>query len=689
MKTKSIAKFVLFALFFVIILLVEYQFQLSSYIETERIRAWVASFGIWSPLIFIILYAVSLPLLIPASPFSVVAGGLFGLYLGTLYTILGATLGASLAFLLARFLGKSFIKSYLEEKFSTIKKINNKLEDFGFTTILLVRLIPIFPFTASSFAFGLTKMKFSHFFFGTLLGSLPGTFAYVSLGSGLATFNFTQLAIVVGLIIILSLSVYIYKSINKQLNNDEFDIIVAGAGAAGLNIASFMNKVGLEVLLIEQEENRIGGDCLNFGCVPSKSLIHIAGEIYSSKKAEKFGIKQPGELDFSKVKSYIQDNIEQIREHENKEYLEDKGITVKTGQAKFIGENKLEVSGEEFTADKIVLATGARPRQLDIPGSEDVKIHDNETIWNIDELPEKMVVIGGGFVGLELAQAFQYLGSEVHVFERGEIVLKPAPKGVSKKVEENLEESGVKIHKQTSAKKFKDKNLIVEHESGETKEVEFDLIFASIGRITNTDGIGLNQAGVETTERGKLITDKYLRTTNKNIYACGDVVGEHQFTHATELHASVILKNLFSPLNSKLNTDHIAWTMFTDPEVSVFGLQKNQLEERGVDYEVVENDFTEDDRAIISDYSDESLMELYIDNKDRIRGGFIIAPQAGEMAQELILANTEGIKVGKLFKKVSPYPTASRVNRNTAAKYMGSKLTSFKKKILIFLFKIF
>jgi pyruvate/2-oxoglutarate dehydrogenase complex dihydrolipoamide dehydrogenase (E3) component/uncharacterized membrane protein YdjX (TVP38/TMEM64 family) len=689
LKTKNLIKFAGFLFLIVGLVFLEYYFQLSSYINAEKIRTWVASFGIWSPLVFIVLYAVSLPLLIPASPFSVVAGGLFGPYLGTLYTITGATLGASLAFILARFFGKSFVKNYLEEKFSSIQKINNKLEDFGFTTILLIRLIPIFPFTAASFSFGLTKMKFSHFFFGTLLGSLPGTFAYVSLGSGLATFNFTQLAIAVGLIIILSLSVYIYKNMSKQLKSDEFDIIVVGAGAAGLNIASFMNKVGLDVLLIEQEEDRIGGDCLNFGCVPSKSLIHVAREVQSAQQAKEFGLESSGKIDFSKVKDYIQDNIEQIREHENKEYLEEKGITVKIGQANFVGENEVEIAGEKFKADKIILATGARPRQLDIPGGEDVKIHDNESIWEIEELPDKMIIIGGGFVGLELAQAFQYLGSEVHLFERGERVLKPAPKEISKKVEENLQESGVTIHKQTSAKKFADDSLVVEQESGEAKEVDFDLIFASIGRIANTDGIGLDRVGVETTERGKLITDNYLRTTNKNIYACGDVVGQHQFTHATELHASIILKNLFSPLKSKLNTDHISWTMFTDPEVTVFGLSQDKLEQRGVDYEILENDFSEDDRAIIEGYSAQSQLKLFVDSKDKIRGGYIIAPNSGEIAQELILANTEGLTVDQLFNKTYPYPTASRVNKNTIAGYMSKKLTDFKKKVLRSLYKIF
>ena len=688
MKIKNIVKFGFFALLLLVLFLLEQQFQISSYIRASQIRSWVDGFGIYAPIVFIVSYALAIPAFIPASPFSIAAGGLFGPYIATVYISLGATTGASLAFLLARYLGESFVHNLLKSKFKKIEKLNHKLKDAGFVTILLVRLVPIFPFTATSFAFGLTKMKFSHFFFGTLLGALPGSFAYASLGSGLATMNFFQLGIAIFVIILLSLSVYIYKNMNQKLKEDEYDIIVIGAGAAGLNIASFMNKVGFDVLMIEQEEGRIGGDCLNYGCVPSKSLIHIARQVHSGKVAENFGVEQKGEVDMKKVKEYVHDKVETIREHENKEYFEKKGIDVEIGRGKFVNKNQVKVNGKTYKAKKIVLATGARPRELGIPGSEDVTIHNNETIWDVEELPEKMVIVGGGFVGLELAQAFQYLGSEVHVFERGDRVLKPAPEKVSEVVEKNLRESGVKVHKNASAKKFEKGSLIVENADGTEESFDFDLVFASIGRIANTDNVELENAGIDTTERGKLATDKYLRTTNKDVYACGDVVGQHQFTHATEMHAGVILKNLFSSFKTKLNTDHIAWTMFTDPEVSVFGLQEQQLKERNIEYEVLENDFTDDDRAIVGNFADESFLRLFIDKKDRIRGGFLIAPEAGEMAQELILANSEGLKVDKLFNKTYPYPTASKVNKSTIAQYMGKKLSSFNKKILQFLYKL-
>jgi uncharacterized membrane protein YdjX (TVP38/TMEM64 family) len=324
MKTKNILKFSLLALLLLVLFFLEQQFQISSYIRASQIRSWVDGFGIYAPIVFIASYALAIPVFVPASPFSIAAGGLFGPYIATIYISLGATSGASLAFLLARYLGESFVHSFLKNKFKKIEKLNDKLKDAGFITILLVRLLPLFPFTATSFAFGLTKMKFSHFFFGTLFGSLPGAFAYASLGSGLATMNFFQLGISILFIILLSLSVYIYKNINKRLKEDEYDIIIIGAGAAGLNIASFMNKIGFKVLMIEQEEGRIGGDCLNFGCVPSKSLIHIARQVHRGKLAENFGLKQEGEVDMKKVKEYIHDKIETIREHENKEYFEKK-----------------------------------------------------------------------------------------------------------------------------------------------------------------------------------------------------------------------------------------------------------------------------------------------------------------------------------------------------------------------------
>ncbi|MFB6182376.1 MAG: FAD-dependent oxidoreductase, partial [Candidatus Magasanikbacteria bacterium] len=609
-KSSKFLKFILFLLFVATALGINYYFNLAQYLDVDTIRSVIESYGIWAPVVFMILYAASILLFLPASPFSVVSGVVFGGVFGTIYVVVGATAGAALAFLLSRFLGEDFIHRLLSEKFRQVEKYNQKLSERGLLSVLIVRLIPAFPFTASSFAFGLTRVKFRDFFLATLFGIIPGSYAYVNLGSGLVTMNFTQLAIAVGLIIILSLSAYIYEKVTRELKEDEYDLIVIGSGAAGLNIAGFAAKVGLKVLLIEKEEERIGGDCLNFGCVPSKALISVARKIKEGQRAQQFGVKQKGEVDFSEVKEYIEERQGKIRKHENKEYLEEKGMDVEIGKAEFSGKNSVTVADREYTADKIVLATGASPREVDLPGSEDVELHNTETIWDIEELPEKMVVIGAGFVGLELAQAFQYLGSEVHVFERGEKILSQAPEAVSKKMEQNLKQAGVKIHKNAAADSFEGQTLIVEQD-GQKQEYDFDLAFASIGRVVNTKNIGLDEARVETKDNGQLKLTDNLQTTNSNIYACGDVVGGYQFTHVTELHASVVIKNMLSPASTDLNTDHIAWVMYTDPEVAAFGLQKQELEDKNIDYTTLTDDFSEDDRAIVSNYSEQSQVELY------------------------------------------------------------------------------
>jgi len=688
-NNNTLLKFVIFIIFISVAVIANSYFDLSKYLSIDKIRALVESVGVFAPIIFISLYAVSILFFLPASPFSVASGVLFGGIFGTIYVVIGATIGAMAAFLLARYLGEDFVHNLVKNKFERIEKYNRKLEDKGLLSVLIVRLIPAFPFTASSFAFGLTKVKFRDFFIATLVGIIPGSYAYVNLGSGLVTMNFTQLFIAIALIIILATSAYIYDKITSDLDDNEYDLIVIGAGAAGLNVASFANKIGLKVLLAEKTEQRIGGDCLNFGCVPSKSLISVARKINAGREAENFGLSQEGELDFKQVKEYIEQKQDKIRTYENKEYFEQQGIDVKIGTAKFVNEDTVEIAGEKYKGRKLVLATGTTPRQLEIPGSEEVKVHDTESIWNIEQLPDKMLMIGAGFVGLELAQAFQYLGSEVHVFERGGRILSQAPKTVSKKMEQNLKEAGVKIHKNADADSFENQQLVIENKNEEKERYDFDLVFASIGRIVNTKDLNLEQAGIETTDRGKLKLKDNLQTTNKKVYVCGDVVGRYQFTHATELHASVVLKNMFSPISSNLNTDHIAWVVYTDPEIAAFGLQKQELEERGLNYQVLEDDFSKDDRAIVSDYAGESLIKLYVDSDGVPLGGFIIAPEAGEMVQELILANTEEISLESLFEKVYPYPTASRITKNLAAEWNSNKLTKNTSGLLRALFRVF
>lgn len=467
--------------------------------------------------------------------------------------------------------------------------------------------------------------------------------------------------------------------------NNVFDIIVIGAGAGGLNIAGFMNRAGFRTLLIERDEKRIGGDCLNFGCVPSKSLLHIAKMIHSARQSTSFGWKLLGRTDMEKVRSYITERQEMIRQHENAQYFRKQGMMVVIGEARFSGRDAVEVSGQVYRAKKIVLAAGLSPRKLNVPGIENVAVYHNENIFQIDYLPKKMVVIGGGPVGIEIGQAFQYLGSEVTVVQNSDIFLKKEDPEITRILLSCLQRDGMRFFFNSEPMGFPSPRrvMIRSKNDGKTTTLEFDALFVSIGRELKAEHLQLEKAGIKT-EDGRILVDPYLRTTNKNIFLCGDIAQIHQFTHAAEHHARLILRNFFSPWKKKLNTAFMAWVTYTHPEIATFGLSERQLKEQGREFEVLRLDFKKDDRAVIDDYT-YGMAKIFVSG-GRILGGSIIAPSAGEVVQELILANTLKIPLKKLFSKIYPYPTASRVNRQIAADYLSRKLTVFSKTLLRWLY---
>lgn len=468
-----------------------------------------------------------------------------------------------------------------------------------------------------------------------------------------------------------------------------YDIIIIGAGAAGLNIASFMNKIGLKVLLIDKTDKNIGGDCLNFGCVPSKALIHVSKIIKDSKDSEEFGLFVKGKVDMKKVKNYIKNKQEIIRKHENADYFKDKGMDVLLGSAKFSSKNSVIVNGKVYFGKKIIIATGARPRKLNVPGIEKVKQYNNENIFDIEKLPKRLLIIGGGPVGIEIGQALQRLGSKVVVVQRGPSFLPKENSEISEVLLKQLEKEGMKFYFNSSPKEFSASDEIIIRDVNnpeKQKRINFDSVFTAIGKKLNIDNLDLEKAQVKV-ENGKIIVDDYLRTTNKNILVCGDVAGHYQFTHVAELHAQVILHNFFSPFKKKLSYDNLSWVTYTSPEIATFGLNEKELIKRRIKFEKLSLDFSDDDRSIVDDYR-EGKMILYISKKPKgkLLGGSMISPNAGEMIQELILANSSNLNIKNIFNKIYPYPTASRVNKRIISNYFSSRLTEFSKKILRFMY---
>jgi pyruvate/2-oxoglutarate dehydrogenase complex dihydrolipoamide dehydrogenase (E3) component len=477
------------------------------------------------------------------------------------------------------------------------------------------------------------------------------------------------------------------------MGDKKYDIIVIGCGSGGLSVGLFMGMAGFKVLMVSKTDHSIGGDCLNDGCVPSKAFIHVAKIAHQAKEAINFGLQLSGSIDIKKAIEYVYQRQEVIRAHENASWLIEQGVDVALGEAHFTGRDEIEVDGKKYKGKKIVIATGSKPGKLTISGVEKVTYYDNESIFHIEELPKKLLVIGGGPIGMEIAQVMSRLGSKVTVVHRGSMILKNDDEAVTSILYNQLKKEGIEFYLNAKADHFSSANeamIILKDKS--KKSIQFDAVFVGIGRELNLEILQLQNAGVEVKD-GSIIKNRHLQTTNKNIFVCGDVAGDLQFSHAAEFHARILLNNFFSPFKNKLNDDHMSWVTFTDPEVATFGLNEKQLKERNIGYERLERDFREDDRAITDNYQYGKSV-LFISNKgflrkQKILGGTMVAPGAGESIQELILANTSKLSINAIFNKIYPYPTVSRINQQVIVQYKSNALTNMVKTILQKLYKIF
>ncbi|MEO6315557.1 MAG: FAD-dependent oxidoreductase [Chitinophagaceae bacterium] len=477
------------------------------------------------------------------------------------------------------------------------------------------------------------------------------------------------------------------------MEQNKYDIIVIGCGSGGLSVGLFMAMAGFKTLMVSKSDQSIGGDCLNDGCVPSKALIHVAKIAQQAKEATNFGLTISGTIDIKKAIRYVFEKQELIRGHENAAWLSNQGIDVALGEAHFTGRNEIEVAGTRYGAKKIVIATGSSPRKLQIQGIELVRYYDNENIFHLDELPAQLLLVGAGPIGIEIAQTLSRLGSKVTIVHKGERILEHDDQLITDILLTKLKQEGIEIYLNAEVTHFASSTeAIINEKDNGTKRIQFDAVFAAIGRQLMLDDLQLEKAGVSVAE-GKIVADKYLKTTNKNIFVCGDIAGDLQFSHAAEFHARILLNNFFSPFKKKLKNDHMSWVTFTDPEVATFGLSEKQLKERNIRFEKLVQEFTDDDRAVTDNYQYSSALLCITKKrflkKQRILGGSMIAPNAGELIQELILANTAGLSINSIFNKIYPYPVAARINQQAIVQYKSKALNSTIKALLKPLYKIF
>jgi dihydrolipoamide dehydrogenase len=461
----------------------------------------------------------------------------------------------------------------------------------------------------------------------------------------------------------------------------KYDLIVIGAGSGGLIAAIGANYIGAKVLLIEKE--KLGGDCLNYGCIPSKTLLssaHIAHHIHN---AEQYGIHaEIKKIEFSKVIQRIQKTVQHITEtSDNQERFEKMGIDVIFGHAQFKNSHEILCDKKTYYGRKIVIASGSRPNIPNIKGIKDIDILTNMNIFSLKKQPEHLIVLGGGPIGCELAQAFQRLGTQVTLVTHGKILSKE-DSDVSKTLHNVFEKEGIimKTHatiEEIKEEKTKKQVIITKNNIKET--IEGDAILVSLGRIPNVD-MDLKKAGVKYTPKG-ISVNHYLQTSQKHIYACGDVCGPYQFTHFANYQAGLITKNAFTPLKQKADYRVIPWVTFTDPEIAHVGMTEKQAQEKSSDIHIYKFPLKHIDRAK-ADEKNNGGITLITNSKGYILGVTIMAPHAGEFLGEYTLAMSKKLKIQDIYNTIHPYPTYSELNKFAAGEHMKTLFTPLLKKFL-------
>lgn len=460
--------------------------------------------------------------------------------------------------------------------------------------------------------------------------------------------------------------------------NSKRDLLILGGGVGGLVTASVASQLGLKVTLIEADD-RLGGDCLHYGCVPSKALLHCARLFHQQRQAAVHGLGGSLEptVDMSAVNGYIRSVIDTLQQHDDPERFRSYGCEVVFGRGRFVGPNRVEVNGEVRQGRRIVIATGSSPFVPPIEGLEQVGYLTNESMFSLDTLPEHLAVLGGGPIGIEMAQAFRRLGSKVTVLMRGDTILPNDDLELATLLQQRLLEEGVnfltncdllRVEKGSDGRRL----LTLKVPSGES-QLSVDELLIATGRQANTNHLDLAAAGVEENRQG-IVVDDHLRTSNRRIYACGDVCGPYRFTHMAEYQAGIVITNALFRLRKRVDYSLIPWVTYTDPELAAVGLSEQQAKEQGLEVDVLRFPFRDIDRAVVEGTT-AGLTKLIV-RKGKILGASILGPNAGELLHEIVLAMKSGSSIRTISAAIHAYPTLSQIHRRTVNTYYSSKLFS-------------
>jgi len=650
-----------------------------------EVQAYYAANPQRTGLAFFAAYVAVTGLSLPgAAVMTLAAGAIFGLGWGVVIVSFASTIGATLAFLASRFLLRDWVQARFGER---LRPINDGIAREGAFYLFALRLVPAFPFVAINLLMGLTAIRTWTYFWVSQLGMLAGTVVYVYAGSKLGEFRIS--AGLLGAFALLGVFPLLAKRAMDALKarrvyarwagrkpgSFERNLVVIGAGSAGLVSALIGAAVRAKVTLVERHQ--MGGDCLNTGCVPSKALIKTARVLSTIKRAQEFGLKSASaEFDFAAVMERVQRVIRKIEPHDSAERFTGLGVECLAGEAKILTPWEVEVrltdgATRRLTTRSIVIAAGAEPFVPPIPGIEKMDCLTSENVWALRELPARLVVLGGGPIGSELAQAFARLGSKVTQVEMLPRILPREDPEVSEIVRKKFLEEGVAVLTGHKAKQFLlesgRKVLLCEADGKETR-IEFDALLCAVGRVARTKGYGLEELGIGVTRARTIETNEFLQTIYPNIYACGDVAGPYQFTHTASHQAWYASVNaLFSGLK-KFRADYsvIPWATFTDPEVARVGLSETEAKERNIPYELSVYGIDDLDRAIADESAHGMVKVLTVPGKDRILGATVVGEHAGDLIAEYVAAMRHGFGMNKILGTIHIYPTLAEANKYAA-----------------------
>lgn len=630
-------------------------------------------------LLYIITSALALP---TAAILTLAAGSIFGFMKGTVIASVSATVGATVSFLLARHLLRNTIQNRYHH---LLKKINKGIEKEGKYYLFSLRLVPISPFFVINFLSGLTPISTSAYFWVSLVSMLPGTAAYVNAGTQLSKVNnladvlSTEIIISFALLAILPFTLKWFLNIFKKRRilssyskpkKFDYNLVVIGAGSGGLVSAYIAANAQAKVALIEK--NLMGGDCLNFGCVPSKALIRTAQLMSDIKQAKELGVANANAtFDLGHAMDRVQRVIKSIEPHDSVERYTKLGVECIEGEARLLNPYTVEVNGKKLTTKSIIIATGASPIVPNIEGLKDSAHYTSDNIWQLRQLPKHLVVLGGGPIGCELAQCFVRLGSKVTQVEMAAQILGREDQDVADTVSKKLSSDGVTIlnnHKAIKVVQLNGESILSCDNNGKVVNLTCDAILVAIGRKANIRNLGLEELDIKLRKNKTIIADPFMRTNYPNIFVCGDVTGPYQFTHAASHQAwHAAINAILSPFwKLKIDYSYLPWATFTDPEISRVGLNESDAKQSGTPYEVTKFMLEDLDRAITDESTEGFLKVLTVPNSDKILGATIVGAHSSNYISELVLAMKHGIGLNKILSTVHIYPTLAEANKSLA-----------------------